>query len=93
MENLTLNLNDLGSSDLESFILVQQAYKKYAFKEYINEIGFNHNSGYVYISLDNNIQICSCFGQNVEYSIFDFETGEETFYDSYFEALEILETI
>jgi hypothetical protein len=90
MENLTFNLNDLGSSDLESFILVQKAYKEYAFKEHINEIGFNHNSGYVYIALENNIQICSCFGQDVEYLIYNFESGEETFTDSYFEALQLL---
>lgn len=86
MENLTFNLSDLGSSDLESFILVQQAYREYAFKEDINEVGFNQNSGYVYIALENGVCISSCFGQDVEYIIFDNESGEEQFFDNYEQA-------
>lgn len=49
-------------------------------------IGFNSNSGYVYIALDNNITICSMLGRSVEYLITDFETGEETFFDDAREA-------
>lgn len=85
MENLDF-IKDLGSSDFESWILVQQAYKQNAFNEYIMECGFNKNSGYVYIALENGVQIASCFGQNVEYITYDFETGDEYFFDTYEEA-------
>jgi hypothetical protein len=51
------------------------------------ECGFNLNSGYVYIALENGVCIASCFGQSVDYIVTDFETGEESFYDSYNEAI------
>ena len=50
-------------------------------------IGFNSSSGYVYIGLENGVQICSCLGRDVEYLITDFNDGSETFYDAYEEAL------
>lgn len=52
----------------------------------IESIGFNPNSGYVWISLKNGIQICSCLGQDVEFLVTNFDTGEETFHGSYDEA-------
>lgn len=52
----------------------------------ISEIGFNTNSGCTYIALENGISICSLFGGKVQYLITDFETGEESFYDSYEDA-------
>jgi hypothetical protein len=87
MKNVYFNIEDLGSSDFESWILVQQAYRNYAFGEDIMECGFNLNSGYVYISLENGICIASCFGQSVDYIVTDVETGEESFFDSYNEAI------
>ena len=80
-------LSKLGTSDFESWILVQQAYKEFAFGEDIMECGFNQNSGYVYIALENGIQIASCFGQDVEYIKYNYKTDEELFYDEYTEAL------
>ena len=80
-------LGSLGSSDYESWVIVQRAYKDHAWGEDIMETGFNTSSGYVYIALENGVQICSCFGQDVEYCVFDFETGEEHFYNTYEEAL------
>lgn len=80
-------LSSLGSSDYESWLLVQRAYRDNAWGKDIMETGFNTSSGYVYIALENGVQICSCFGQDVEYCVFDFETGEEHFYDTYEEAL------
>ena len=50
-------------------------------------IGFNENSGYVYIALENGVQICSRLGNKVEYLVTDFETGEEKFFDKYQDAL------
>jgi hypothetical protein len=90
MENITFNLSELGSADLESLSLVIKAYKENAIKEEILETGFNLNSGYVYIALENGITISSCFGQDVEYITTDFETGEENFYYNYFDALETI---
>lgn len=83
MENL---ISKLGSSDYESYLLVHRAYRDYAFGEEIMEIGFNTSSGYVYIALENVIQIASCFGQEVDYIVYDFETGDEHFFGTYDEA-------
>lgn len=53
----------------------------------IMEVGFNPNSGYVYIALEDGISICSMVGRNVEFLVTNFENGEETVYQSYKEAL------
>lgn len=79
-------IEQLYGSDLESWILVQRAYKTYAHGEDIMECGFNKMSGYVYIALENGVQIASCFGQDVDYITYDFENGEEGFFDTYEEA-------
>ena len=49
-------------------------------------IGFNPNSGYVYIALENGISICSMLGRDVEFLVTDFNNGEEYFFDTYEEA-------
>jgi len=53
-------------------------------------IGFNANSGYTYIALENGISICSMMGRDVEYLITNFDNGEEIFYDTYEAAEEAL---
>lgn len=60
-----------------------QAYAENCPGEDIFSIGFNPNSGYVYIALENGVQICSMLGRSVEFIITNFETGEEIFLDSY----------
>jgi hypothetical protein len=60
-----------------------QAYADNCAGEDIMTIGFNPNSGYTYIALENGLQICSMLGNDVEYLITDFQDGEETFYDEY----------
>ena len=80
-------INGLGSSDMTSLINVLQAYQENAFREEIEDIGFNQNSGYVYIYLTNGVCISSCFGQDVEYISTDWETGEEVFYNEYYNCL------
>jgi hypothetical protein len=64
------------------------AYSEFAIGECIMEggIGFNPNSGYVYIALENGISICSMLGREVEYLVTDFNDGEEHFFDTYEEA-------
>jgi hypothetical protein len=79
-------IQQLRNSDLESWILVQRAYKEFAQKEDIMECGFNQMTGYVYIALENGVQIVSCFGQQVEYIVYDFKNGDEEFFDTYEEA-------
>jgi hypothetical protein len=66
---------------------VFDAYADFAAGEYINMIGFNSNSGYIYIHLENGISICSCLGQSVEYLINNSRNDEEEFFDSYNEAI------
>ena len=80
-------INDLGTSDYESWVLVQKAHLKNAYNEEIMECGFNKQTGYVYIALENGIQIASCFGQDVEYIKYNYKTDEELFYEEYTEAL------
>lgn len=89
---ITQFISKLGSSDLESFKNVLDAYLESGSPDIMDEgIGFNTSSGYVYIALENGIQIASCFGQSVDFIVYDFETGEEHFFDTYEEALNHLE--
>lgn len=66
---------------------VFDAYADYAAGEDINSIGFNHNSGYIYICLENGISICSAFGQSVDYLTYNSRSDEEQFFDTYEEAI------
>ena len=98
MENLTIyNLTNDGICfcEAQGLSVVFQAYANECARESIIEsgIGFNANSGYVYIGLENGISICSMLGQRVEYLVTNFEDGEETFFDNYNNALEFLETL
>jgi hypothetical protein len=76
-------LNKLGSSDMESLTLVLDAFRQYAFKQEVEDYGFNTSSGYVWVFLTNGCTIASCFGQDVVYIFTDFDNGEEVFLDSY----------
>ena len=95
MENeLKFNLDEMGYQDIESMKLIIDAWYNLDDRDIMYEgTGFNKMSGYVYIALENGISICSCFGQEVEYLVTDFETGEEYFYETYEEALNKLETL
>jgi hypothetical protein len=62
------------------------AYAENCSGESIMQIGFNPNSGYTYIALENGISICSMLGQEVEYLTIDFETRKEMFFETYEEA-------
>jgi|TARA_R100000479_G_scaffold90763_1_gene44675 hypothetical protein len=95
MENeLKFNLYEMGFKDIESMKLIIDAWYNLDDRDIMYEgTGFNKMSGYVYIALENGISICSCFGQEVEYLVTDFETGEEYFYETYEEALNKLETL
>jgi hypothetical protein len=65
-----------------------EAYANYFSGDTIFEVGFNHNSGYVYICLEEHrVTICSMLGRAVEYLVTDFDSGEETFFDNYQDAV------
>jgi hypothetical protein len=90
MENF-IKIDLLGSSDYESYMLVHRAYRDYAFGEEVWESGFNDKSGYVYIALENGVQIASSFGNEVEYIVYNYTNEEEFFFDNYNNALKYLQ--
>lgn len=88
-KNLVLyNLNNPAVCEAQGLSKVWEAYASNCSREDIMEVGFNPNSGYVYIALENGISICSMLGRKVEYLVTDFEDGEEYFFDEYEEALQ-----
>lgn len=84
------NLSSEGVSYCESTGLAKcwNAYAEYSAGETINMIGFNDNSGYVYIALENGVQIACAFGRDVEYIVFG--DSEEKFFDSYQDAVDYM---
>lgn len=88
MENLIIyGLSDsISFCEAQGIAKVMQAYADNCPGEYIMEIFFNDNSGFVYIALENGISIRSQFGMDVQYLVTDFDNGEEWFYDTYDEA-------
>ena len=93
----TLIINGLSQSiaycEAQGLAKCFQAYADYALNEYILEVGFNENSGYTYIALENGISIASSMGNDIDYLVTKFYDGAEFFYSSYEEALEELETL
>jgi hypothetical protein len=92
MENLQLDNFKNSIAYLEAMGLSKcfSAYAEECSSEDIMSIGFNSNSGYVYIALENGIQICSMLGNDVEYITYNFEDGQEAFYDTYLGAVKNL---
>jgi len=81
------NLESPAYYEAKGLSKVFGAYADNCSREDIMEVGFNANSGYVYIALENGISICSMLGQDVEYLVTDFEVGcTEYFLDTYEEA-------
>lgn len=74
--------NYLGYSDAKSKSIVWNAYAENFAGEEISEEGFNINTGYVYIALENGVTIASAFGHAVEFIVYDDETSEEMFFVS-----------
>jgi hypothetical protein len=87
MTNFADFLNTLGASDMRSLIIILQTYNNdYKIKSNgIEDIGFNTNSGYVWLLLGDGITIVSCFGQSAEFLTID-NRGNEIFHDTYYEA-------
>jgi hypothetical protein len=72
----------LAYLDAKSKSIVWAAYAEHFAGEEISEEGFNTYSGYAYLSLDCGVTLGSSYGQDVEFIIFHFETGEEIFFQS-----------
>jgi hypothetical protein len=64
-----------------------EAYAEHFAGDEICGVGFNPNSGYVYISLEEGMAIVSMLGRDVEYLVTDFDSGEEFFFDTIEEAI------
>ena len=87
------NLNAPAYCEAKGLGIVWSAYADECSEEDIFEVGFNPNSGIIYIALENNITICSCMGQRVEYLHTNFDSGKETFFDNYTLALDYSKTL
>lgn len=78
----TTQNNSFGYSDAKSKAVVWTAYAENFAGEEIMEEGFNPNTGYVYIALENGVTIASSFGQSVDFFIYDNETDQELEFNS-----------
>lgn len=68
--------------EAKSKAIIWNAYADFFASQEIMQEGFNVNTGYVYLALEFGVTIASAFGQPVEYIVFDFEEGQEIFFDS-----------
>ena len=84
--------NHVAYCEAKGVSVTWDAYATHCPNEFIMECGFNSNSGYVYIALENGISICSMLGRDAEYLVTDFEDGTEHFFDTYEEAEKHLES-
>ena len=87
--NITINGIDgsIAYCKAKGLSKVFMAYANECTRMEIMEVGFNPNSGYVYIALEDGISICSNLGRAVEFLVTDFNDGKETFYGTYEKAL------
>jgi hypothetical protein len=83
--------NSFAYLDAKSKSIVWAAYAEYFAGEEIQEEGFNINSGYIYIALENGVTIASAFGKKVEYIVYDDENETEDFLDTAKQAYEFLQ--
>ena len=82
--------NSFAYSEAKGKSKVWEAYAENYSGEEIMEEGFNPNSGYVYLALENGITIASSFGQEVDFIYYDFDTDEEIIFNSNDEFLNYL---
>lgn len=82
--------NSMAYLDAKSKAIVWNAYAENFAGEEITEEGFNINSGYVYIALENGVTIASAFAQDVVYFVNDWENDTEIEFSSVDELNEYL---
>lgn len=78
--------------DAKSKSIVWSAYAEYFAGEEIMQEGFNINTGYVYIALENGVTIASAFGKKVEFIVYDDENEREDFLSSAVQAYQFLKS-
>ena len=76
---MNIEFPPLYGSDLVSAALVVTALSQVPENVDISHCGFNQNTGYVYIALENGVTIASCFGQSVEYIVNVMGLGEKSY--------------
>jgi hypothetical protein len=79
------NLENPAYCEAMGLSKVWKAYAEECSREDIMQVGFNENSGYVYIALENGVTIGSCMGQDVEFIV--STDKEELFFDTYYAAI------
>jgi hypothetical protein len=84
--------NSMAYLDAKSKSIVWAAYAEHFAGEEIQEEGFNINSGYVYIALENGVTIASAFGKKVEYIVYDEENEKEDFLNTPMQAYRFIES-
>lgn len=87
LEIYNLNSDGIAYCEAKGLGRCFAAYAENCAGEEIMSIGFNPNSGYTYIALENDVQICSMLGGGVEYVRTSPKDGDEIFFDTYGEAL------
>lgn len=95
MENLIIHglQNNISFCEAQGIANCFQTYANECSNEEILSIGFNCNSGYTFIALENGITICSMLGRECEYLVIDFNNGEETIFETYEQAKEFLQAL
>tara|TARA_R110001599_G_scaffold129074_2_gene303174 strand:- start:17204 stop:17485 length:282 start_codon:yes stop_codon:yes gene_type:complete len=81
------NITDLSVTELRSLAKCLTTYSKDCFLATIELSGYNEQSGYIYLSLDNGVCIASFAGQEVQFVVHNFEIGEEKFFNIYQNAV------
>lgn len=87
LTSLTNRQLTITSELITAYNEVSRLYESLA----IEFTGYNENSGYLYLALENGITICKADYSNedgVEYLVTNSEDGEEFFFDNYSEALD-----
>lgn len=95
MKNLTIyGLNEsIACCEAIGLAKCFEAYAEIGEEIMEGGIGFNSNSGNVYIALEIGVTICCAFGRQVEYIVIDPDNGQEYFFDTYQEAELYLENM
>lgn len=88
MSDFTTFINSLCYWDQQRFGNIYQAYLGLERASSIEDIWYNENSWYVFISLENWITIAEAFNW-VEFNVWG-EDENEYFFDTYSEALEVI---
>jgi len=80
----------LGCSDIESCKIVVNEVCRLWLNNEVDIFWFNEVTGYAYAYLENGISICSCFWNDVEFLVTNFDNWEEFFLDKFDEACELV---